>query len=238
MGSNCTTLQNESNNKTNIINSQKQQSFLDRTLQESDCTSSDPSKCIRLARLCNIMHLYCNQGQIHTNMVSILDDYLHLLRIHNNNDQEFEYIMLLLGVCGIKTCRSFTRHYGNRNTFNLYKNDYCNVTECQILDKIHCFYSHPIDHRHQLSVHEINNDITHTDYLVDKTKYIQSDNKVFERGVIFKYGSEDDDCRENCISVEPKYNSLTQAASTMSQFFHFQNWKCNISSTISRSISS
>eukprot|EP01084_Bolivina_argentea_P058113 106111_1 len=103
------------------------------------------NKCIYFNRLKTILIKYDEMDEINANAVDLVDDFAHLLRCHNN-DNEFEYIYHQLGgYCDLENCNRFGRHRNNMvtNDTKIINTDLDAVT--QIIDKIHCCYSHCYD---------------------------------------------------------------------------------------------
>eukprot|EP01084_Bolivina_argentea_P052282 96033_1 len=106
------------------------------------------STCEHFNKFINIMNIYYATNIDKINILSALNNYVHLLDQHAT-DEEFEYISNALGVCDIKTCNAFRRNYRDRNQKE--KID-PNITYLQILDKMHCFFVHSLDIGHRLSL--------------------------------------------------------------------------------------
>eukprot|EP01083_Nonionella_stella_P055353 146029_1 len=87
-----------------------------------------------------------NNNEIDTG--AIYNAFLHLLEEHDTHN-DFEAIYKSLGgSCDISMCCKFKRNHRNRSNFNVYKecnNDCVLITKIQILDSIHCYYSHCFD---------------------------------------------------------------------------------------------
>eukprot|EP01083_Nonionella_stella_P025711 70828_1 len=112
-----------------------------------ECTRSDMdvSKCIHLERLCSQMqryHLTSNATEFASHIHLLLDDFLHLLSMHQN---QFDIITHRFGVCDINQCNIIRRNYRNRNTKMNQTTHHLENACMQILDKIHCYYSHCYD---------------------------------------------------------------------------------------------
>eukprot|EP01084_Bolivina_argentea_P140057 246337_1 len=105
--------------------------------------------CTQLKRLKSTMSRYYTDEFTDVDVKVPLNDLLHLLQYHNDNDDEFECIFNVLGgYCAIKQCVIFQRNNRNRNhnrkPQHVYQ-EHVNVPVCQIMDKIHCFYRHSFD---------------------------------------------------------------------------------------------
>eukprot|EP01084_Bolivina_argentea_P101582 182094_1 len=138
-------------NKTPIIHDQEQfdiitdQSFnvsgLDSDVMESVCICG---KCNynHTVRLIKVMNKYSvNTLNVqNVNILQILNDFLHLLENHCNN-QEFELIARSLKSCHAEKCGIFQRNFRNRSITTETTNSYTDAM-VSILDKIHCFYQH------------------------------------------------------------------------------------------------
>eukprot|EP01084_Bolivina_argentea_P115545 205457_1 len=88
----------------------------------------------------------------------IIDHYIHLQDWHDS-DEEFEFILKLLGECKISKCIKFQRNYRNRSEFkqhNEMKLDTHQMAIIQILDKMHCYFCHTIDIGNRISINDIN----------------------------------------------------------------------------------
>eukprot|EP01084_Bolivina_argentea_P178801 309050_1 len=93
----------------------------------------------------------------------ITDDFLHILSMHNGDEQYgtiYSKIMKNIGECDIKQCNIFSRNYRERNVSQdgyhkikeLYNSDETkDIVYQQILDKIHCHYLHSYDTGHRIS---------------------------------------------------------------------------------------
>eukprot|EP01083_Nonionella_stella_P184859 672496_1 len=79
--------------------------------------------------------------------------FLHLLERHNT-DEQFELIMSQCGNCDIKTCSIFKRHYRDKTQSTGGYPKYSDTGSLQIMDKIHCFYSHCHDIGNKLLIRE------------------------------------------------------------------------------------
>eukprot|EP01084_Bolivina_argentea_P068476 124649_1 len=143
----------------------------------TNCALND---CVNFKHLYNKMKHYCtlinhnndmkNIFDIdNNNLVSTLNDFLHVLQIHNSTDEEYQTVTNKLGFCDINTCQIIQRNYRNRNKFKtnnkartiLYRinNDKIDnifsendIWRYQIFDKIHCFYYHSVDIGNRLSI--------------------------------------------------------------------------------------
>eukprot|EP01084_Bolivina_argentea_P215687 366243_1 len=80
-------------------------------------------------------------------LLQIVNDYLHLLHEHDNNDQ-INYIVDKLGECDVSQCKLFSRNYTKRiNNTETYA---CTVAY-SVIDKIHCYFQHCYDTGNRLS---------------------------------------------------------------------------------------
>eukprot|EP01084_Bolivina_argentea_P135166 238236_1 len=119
------------------------------------------NNCSYLLQLKQQLHQYQQKDNICSDISviqSALDNFLHLIDKHNENDDEFDnqfdFIYHALGgKCDIKTCIIFERHNLYRDQ-NIEQNkllqsyiakDPDDIAYKQILDKIHCFYRHCYD---------------------------------------------------------------------------------------------
>eukprot|EP01084_Bolivina_argentea_P309961 536206_1 len=137
----------------------------------NQCCLGDVTKCRSLFRLIETMDKYkhnmddsksndecIDEIEIHV----IINDFLHLMSTHNQNDEQFEKIANIFGNCNISKCKIFRRNHRERTKFNdssilhdLYDtvNTNC-IHKYQILDKIHCFYQHCYDIGNRLLMRE------------------------------------------------------------------------------------
>eukprot|EP01084_Bolivina_argentea_P157348 274225_1 len=131
---------------------------------KSEC-NNNVTECSHFLRLQSVMSQYTafasnsqNKTQakhldiFNTYLSVILDDYLHLLSEHCEDDM-FEVITMNLEQCDINQCEIFGRNYRVRHKCNeskLYGNQYY-VVCMQMLDKIHCYYSHTYDTGYKLT---------------------------------------------------------------------------------------
>eukprot|EP01084_Bolivina_argentea_P001710 3156_1 len=82
------------------------------------------------------------------NVGHILDDYLHLMKYHDDDVQ--------LPYCGIETCAAFERNYRDRNR-RCMPQEHLDVTQrikLEILDKVHCNFQHTFDIGNRLRANE------------------------------------------------------------------------------------
>eukprot|EP01084_Bolivina_argentea_P105210 188343_1 len=116
------------------------------------------TECI-IQRIKSVMGSYGESDSFNIDKIDIkllLNDFLYLLNNYNNDDQ-FECIYnTLCCVCNIKNCKIFRRNYRNRNNDKFIRTIYpiygtYDTVKVQILDKIHCFYSHTFDIGFRLS---------------------------------------------------------------------------------------
>ena len=85
------------------------------------------------------------------NIDKYLNDFLHLIDAHSTDD-EFETIYNAFGgVCDLQKCDAFKRNRRDRQSVNNSVNIAVNI---QILDKIHCHYSHCFDIGYKLNKKE------------------------------------------------------------------------------------
>jgi len=87
----------------------------------------------------------------------LLDDFLHLLDTHNDDDS-FEYIQDELGYCDVKYCKMLEDHEeGNRDDLSdFFGNDDfdgAHSYKC-LVNRIHVFYAHSYDIGYRLTVKE------------------------------------------------------------------------------------
>eukprot|EP01084_Bolivina_argentea_P276279 471396_1 len=119
------------------------------------------STCGHLKRLGNVMTQHIEMNKI--DMSSLLDNFIHLINYHCDNDDAFEYIYNTMGVCDISKCKSFRRNYRDRKKCrnNSYRNElyssnnntsHIDIIRQQIFDKIHCYFCHCFDIGNRLSL--------------------------------------------------------------------------------------
>eukprot|EP01084_Bolivina_argentea_P272997 464946_1 len=111
-------------------------------------------ECFRYHHLLKAMEIYNSNisdnvlDQI--NLSKIIDDFLHLLHVFDNNDTCFEEIANNLGQCDDKKCELLDRYYQNRNIYH-HESKSCGF-KFQMLDKIHCYYQHCYAFGNRLSI--------------------------------------------------------------------------------------
>eukprot|EP01084_Bolivina_argentea_P180214 311337_1 len=112
------------------------------------------SQCVYFSKFKALMLKYNKSDETieSDNVIDLfVNGFLHLISTHNN-DQQFEYIYNDLGAfCNIKLCSKFKRNNRNRNERNLgtetkecskNPNTLKHAVIQQIMDKVHCYYSH------------------------------------------------------------------------------------------------
>eukprot|EP01084_Bolivina_argentea_P249309 417289_1 len=114
----------------------------------------DVSKCYHISRYALLMDQYSNcnsNGDIHWDLLPLLNSYLHLIEKHTNNT-DFEFITSRCNFCDVNSCVSFSRN--NRSMFeDIESNDdekkialeTENSFRYQIMDKMHCYFHHSYD---------------------------------------------------------------------------------------------
>eukprot|EP01084_Bolivina_argentea_P076376 138411_1 len=125
------------------------------TIHNTPCHGNHLSLCANLSRLTKIIKL-CNIDDIkknNLNDISLLNDFLHLLHHHNDNDESFEYIMNQFDHCDFETCSIFDRIYRKRDQME-YETD-CLQSYINLIGKIHCFYLHSHDSGSRLLMKEM-----------------------------------------------------------------------------------
>eukprot|EP01084_Bolivina_argentea_P204313 348898_1 len=149
--------------KYQICHPQNHYHNADQEERDSNFTDNwcDLTSCIHLFNLKKIMTSYNFQS---TNLedidiAAVINDALHLQQHHGSNDHDFAFISNAFGLCNIHQCNIFRRNYRDRSQFinNNKRNEYyknANITYCQILDKIHCYYQHCYDIGNKLSIKE------------------------------------------------------------------------------------
>eukprot|EP01084_Bolivina_argentea_P253479 425782_1 len=137
----------ESNDlKTNVLESEDENKNINSNVELMYCS--------QLKRLKHALDKYYQSTQYidKLNIGTILDDFFYLLQI-SDNDDKFEYIHQYLqpqrSICSIKECNALRRNYRNRNNTDkkqiTSETDTINNAAMQIIDKIHCFFSHSYD---------------------------------------------------------------------------------------------
>eukprot|EP01083_Nonionella_stella_P226926 805435_1 len=133
--------------------SQESSSCEEKTVSQFNECSADIVECqhwIQLNQMIKVNDANINTQTIEamdkTQMVTTIDQYLHLLYHHNKN-ADLNRIVDHSGECDVLNCKRFQRHH---RTIRTYK--YRNTDEAvyhQIRDKIHCYFmhSHHIGHR-------------------------------------------------------------------------------------------
>ena len=129
------------------------------------------SKCRHLHELCQEMEQYeassTNDDEYlsQLNIQKTVNQFLHLLGYHNENEQQFKFVSSAFDPCHgniITKCLPFTRNYRDRkldsdstNIEELYNTmDYRHIVKIQMFDKIHSFYLHSYDTGNRLTVRE------------------------------------------------------------------------------------
>eukprot|EP01084_Bolivina_argentea_P265369 449795_1 len=121
------------------------------------CDKKSIQECPHLSRLVNVFVIYnkCNSEEqkmtdLSINILETLNDYIHILQQHDS-DQEFEFITHKLSTCDMKTCVALRRNYRDRSKPD--SNVKLNANQ-QILDKIHCYFTHSFDIGNRLTINE------------------------------------------------------------------------------------
>eukprot|EP01083_Nonionella_stella_P006981 20203_1 len=152
----------------------------------------------------------------------ILDAFLHLVAKHNNNGEEFQFIADKLGECGINTsCVMLRRNYRDRSKLldTVYRGiDSINHSpidsaRSQILDKIHCFYSHQLTDLNQNINHLTNKTIQKYNQLGDG---LAIHDKLYSFGTEFVYGYKGEG-KHNYMSYTPIYKKYDNLKLEMTQ---------------------
>eukprot|EP01084_Bolivina_argentea_P305925 528537_1 len=134
-------------------------------------------KCYHLNQLIQIMQEYMTKGWSEENtrdITHILDHYFHLIHYHGSTDADFEVVFNQLGgICHASKCKSFSRNYRDRaggyKEYEVYDgyemlvddNESKTIIIQQLLDKIHCYYSHCFDIGHKMTIMD-RNELTKT----------------------------------------------------------------------------
>eukprot|EP01083_Nonionella_stella_P144823 452808_1 len=142
--------------------------------------NKDVLNCVCLAELISTMNMYqqCKlavdtTSSLDINVANTLDNYMHLISEHSTNEQ-FECIVDQLSPCDMKRCTIFKRNHRDRDNVNEENAIACNQ---QILDKIHCYFSHCYDIGNRLSIND-------RKAVYDDEKHMQSNDgdAPFDRG--------------------------------------------------------
>eukprot|EP01083_Nonionella_stella_P008757 25314_1 len=151
------------------------------------------SDCPHLQILIQALNEYTkndNKPQdLHSEMViQAVNSYHHLMHKHDN-DEDFEYIVNLLTKCNIAQCAMFNRNNRDRRTIRETTN--CVPAYTQIMDRIHCHFSHSYDVGYRVSIRdrklmEEANDTkqeTHEDECVPITQYLTNKTLVQTKNI-------------------------------------------------------
>eukprot|EP01083_Nonionella_stella_P186849 685271_1 len=88
-------------------------------------------------------------------IVEIVNDYLHIIHIHHNDDKAREFMSGKLGECSLIKCESFVRNRANASAGNSQQNDDVkDIVFCEIMDIIHCYLQHCYDTGNRLTTRE------------------------------------------------------------------------------------
>eukprot|EP01084_Bolivina_argentea_P271723 462433_1 len=217
-----------------LMNEQKNNVPNNKEHQFPNC-SGMVSGCDALDNLSLVMSGYMNMSKMDLDQIDIgliLNNFLHLISEHDG-DEEFESIYnKISGVdkkCNVLHCNLFNRNHRNRNEnkslFELFETkDITEMVKMQILDKIHCYYTHCYDIGHRLTIkekekaqyHQIDNLVTllsnkHKRHQNRKSRFVSTIDekmlkpeqfKMYDFGIPFHY--------EFTTDVKNKYNSLKQ----------------------------
>eukprot|EP01083_Nonionella_stella_P008484 24492_1 len=116
------------------------------------------SECDHFKALLIVMNDYEETNHSYLELIDIddvINNYIHLIHQHDD-DESFDYIHNKLNAptCDILQCHLFMRNHRNRNKTNLsnlyHSNDEHIIIRKQILDKIHCHFTHSFDIGHRL----------------------------------------------------------------------------------------
>eukprot|EP01084_Bolivina_argentea_P020515 38150_1 len=154
-------------------------------------------KCPILIRLTKEMQTFINNinsALDEENLLRILNDYLHLMKLHDN-DTDFQYINNLWGICDILKCDMYRRN--NREEISVAQLQINDEVYKQIMNGIHCYFTHCFDIGHRLTIKEKqiienmseNNSIFRNNQLIKTMKILAS-----------KTGNRVNNCRYNKFS--------------------------------------
>eukprot|EP01084_Bolivina_argentea_P178651 308771_1 len=181
---------------------------------QSTDTSCNLSQCESFKRVSNLMEKYGNCiaqkmeiAQVFDEkqtIVSTLNDFHHLLNIHESV-QEFEYIYKNMkgDSCQLSDCLMMRRTHRDRcNSKELselyFQHDSKDIVTQQILDKIHCYYSHSFDIGHRL----LERDISHIRQIFDeKTMEYDVNQDIFD-SVAFQIYEHIVPIKKSCANIE------------------------------------
>eukprot|EP01083_Nonionella_stella_P161769 530272_1 len=137
MGTCCTAI---GSNDSNHI------ALLDDSLPEGPSCDGSSNNCSYLKKLASTMRDYASMTQTHIEQLDIhdvLNSFLHSIVVHDN-DIEDE----LFDACSLKKCQIFARNQRDRRKkhYDVYscQDDHL-IAKIQILEKIHCYYTHRTD---------------------------------------------------------------------------------------------
>eukprot|EP01083_Nonionella_stella_P099306 279232_1 len=157
----------ECNNIQQAINwiddkQRKEKNDNDKKDRETCVCNGSIMQCIHFTHFRDAMHSYrgCNAEQY--DITEILNGFHHLLSEHDT-EEEFEsiYLQLIMHKCTFSDCNLLKRNHRNRNTRTvplMYNTNNINdIVSYQILDKIHCYYSHSYHMGYRMSSKQRNN---------------------------------------------------------------------------------
>eukprot|EP01084_Bolivina_argentea_P203239 347155_1 len=182
-----------------------------------------------------------------TTIGDLINNFHHLIENHDKNDKEFQYIYNALGnACKINTCKPFQRYYCRQ--FDDYPNIFANTDRKlallrQILDQIHCHYTHQYDvglrfmpetidnndekheyttQHHQYNIHKPQKFASHfntTHTSTNNNEKIDEYTKIYSYSYSFNYW---DNCKD-CTDIS--YNDLTYDDLYVANKYKFSNLK-------------
>eukprot|EP01084_Bolivina_argentea_P112735 201033_1 len=147
-----------------------------KSSRSTSCISGEVSNCPQAHQLAQAIQQYNifvntnnnNYNIEKINILNVLNNFLHMLQFHDN-DQQFEAIKNIFNVsCVIQKCRIF-KNIHPQNHYNRHRHAYL----YQILNKIHCYYEHSHDIGNRLTIRE---KISIID-TIDDSVYIREDEK-------------------------------------------------------------
>eukprot|EP01084_Bolivina_argentea_P125213 221869_1 len=171
------------------------------------------SNCNHFHQFTKTLNEYNKNNDVVDNInISVtLNDFLHLIEQHDN-DEQFKVIVDALEHCDIMQCKIFRRNYRNRNANLLYQET--NVVHCQmqILDKLHCYFEHCYDIGNKIP-NKNNTNLQHTD-----RKDI--DNDEITQILINKQIKNQFDLLSNkpCINNEELHDRLTNKYNQLNEY--------------------
>eukprot|EP01084_Bolivina_argentea_P236561 397726_1 len=188
-------------------------------------TSHSLSSCSALYRLLTAINYHKQNNQFINNfdkvyLLQILNDYFHLITQHNK-DKDFQYIVNSFGCCDMKTCTIMYRIYRTRPIVG-------RNMKTDILDKIHCYYTHTHDIFSKVAIKPNSQQINSVlnDAFISHRMKLKYNSKNFQFGSAFSYGYNGEELSVGFIkmtNVYPKLSSLKEEMITKLTVEQFKN---------------